>query len=124
MLRESLARQASRSRETHARCGENIPQCTGNSLETKRKYAAAVSGQVGDKSTRRHPSRRQVESATSNSATTAVNSATTAVKSATNALVKSATMIENGNNESLKLRYYYHHDGPNTLNCVFILLYL
>ena len=73
----------------------------------------AVSGQVGDKSSRRHPSRRQVESATSNSATTAVNSATTAVKSATNALVKSATMIENGNNESLKLRYYYH-DGPNT----------
>ena len=65
-------------------------------------------------------SRRQVESATSNSATTAVNSATTAVnsattavKSATNALVKSATMIENGNKESLKLRYYYH-DGPNT----------
>ena len=75
--------------------------------------ARLVSGQVGDKSTRRHPSRRQVESATSNSATTAVNSATTAVKSATNALVKSATMIENGNNESLKLRYYYH-DGPNT----------
>ena len=66
-----------------------------------------VSGQVGDKSSRRHPSRRQVESATSNSATTAVNSATTAVKSATNALVKSATMIENGNNESLKLRYHY-----------------
>ena len=65
------------------------------------------------KSSRRHPSRRQVESATSNSATTAVNSATSAVKSATNALVKSATMIENGNNESLKLRYYYH-DGPNT----------
>ena len=89
-----------------------------------RSWVDAVSGQVGDKSTRRHPSRRQVESATSNSATTAVNSATTAVKSATNALVKSATMIENGNNESLKLRYYYHHDGPNTLNCVFILLYL
>ena len=73
----------------------------------------SLSGQVGDKSSRRHPSRRQVESATSNSATTAVNSATTAVKSATNALVKSATMIENGNNESLKLRYHYH-DGPNT----------
>ena len=40
-------------------------------------------GQVGDKSGRRHPTRRQVESATSNSATTAVNSATTSVKSAT-----------------------------------------
>ena len=40
-------------------------------------------GQVGDKSGRRHPTRRQVESATSNSATTSVNSATTSVKSAT-----------------------------------------
>ena len=40
-------------------------------------------GQVGDNSSRRHPTRRQVESATSNSATTAVNSATTSVKSAT-----------------------------------------
>ena len=40
-------------------------------------------GQVGDKSSRRHPTRRQVESATSNSATIAVNSATTSVKSAT-----------------------------------------
>ena len=40
-------------------------------------------GQVGDKSGRRHPTRRQVESATSNSATSAVNSATTSVISAT-----------------------------------------
>ena len=40
-------------------------------------------GQVGDKSTRRHPTRRQVDSATANSVTTAVNSATTSVKSAT-----------------------------------------
>ena len=34
--------------------------------------ATWVSGQVGDKSARRHPTRRQVESATSNSATSRV----------------------------------------------------
>ena len=69
-----------------------------NVRSTPQPTRPPVSGQVGDKSTRRHPTRRQVDSATSNSATTAVNSATAAVNSATTPLVKSATTIENTDN--------------------------
>ena len=89
------------SADEHLPAGADYPCWTTwkalNRLRTQvgrsRVNTSNVSGQVGDKSGRRHPTRRQVDSAT-----TAVNSATTAVNSATISLVKSATTIENGDN--------------------------
>ena len=52
----------------------------------------SVSGQNGDKSDRQQTKRRQVVTAT------------TAVKTATIPLVKTAKMLENGNNKSLCLK--------------------